>query len=132
MGLDQLGIPAVGTFVSKESGHTPSHITLLVIPSWCRKPPLIVGSPKVITLGHVPHNAWSTRHSLTLVTSGMGVQGTTKAGARLQKQRMWTCLENRTRKRAPDAIHGQSSHASACHRVSNLKYDIASESTQRG
>ena len=100
MGLDQLGVLIVGTLVPKEGGHTLSLNTLLAIPPWSRKPPLIVGSLKVITSGHIPCNTWSTRHSLTLVTTGMGVQGTTKAGAGLQKQRMWTCLENRTRKRA--------------------------------
>ena len=37
---------------------------------------------------------------LMVVTTGVGVQGRTKAGAGLQKQSMLTCLENGTRKRA--------------------------------
>ena len=96
MALDQLGVPAEGTLVPKEGGHTLSLITLLAVPPSSRKPLFLVGSPKVITLGHKPCNTWSTRHPLTLVSTGMGLHGTTKAGAGLQKQRMWTCLENRT------------------------------------
>ena len=34
-----------------------------------------------------------------LVTTGMGVQGTTKAGAGLRMQQMWTYFKKRTRKR---------------------------------
>ena len=85
MGVDELGVLTVGTLVPKAGWNTLSIITLLVISPWSRKPLLIVGSPKVITLAHVPCNMWSTRHSHTLVTKGRGVQGTTKAGAGLQK-----------------------------------------------
>ena len=84
--------------VPKEDGHTFPFITLLIICPWSRSPPLLAGSQKIITLGHIPCNRWSARHSLTLVTTYMGVQRTTKAG--LQKQRMGGCLEDRTRCRA--------------------------------
>ena len=56
MGLDQLTVLIVGTFVPKEGGHTLSLITLVTIPPWSRKPRLPVASPKVITLGHIPCN----------------------------------------------------------------------------
>ena len=46
MGLDQSGVLTVGTFVSKEGGHTLLHNTLLVIPPWGRKPSLFIGSPR--------------------------------------------------------------------------------------
>ena len=62
MGRDQVGVLTVGTLVSKEGGHTLSHITLFVFPPWSRKPALIVGPPKVIIVGHIPCNTWSTRH----------------------------------------------------------------------
>ena len=39
-------------------------------------------------------------HSLTLVTTGMGVQGTTKADAGLEKQQMHRCLQDGTPLRA--------------------------------
>ena len=87
----------MSTPVPKESGQRLSLITLLAIPPWSRKPPFLVGSPRVITLMHIPCNKWSTRHSLRLELAGLGVQGTTKAGAGLQKQRMSTFLENRAR-----------------------------------
>ena len=45
MGLDQLGVLTVGTLVPKEGGHTLFDSTLLIIPPWCSKPPLFVGSP---------------------------------------------------------------------------------------
>ena len=45
MGLEQLGVLTVGALVAKEGG--PPRCSL----------------PKVITLGHVPCNTWSTRHS---------------------------------------------------------------------
>ena len=64
MGLNQLGVLTLGGPVPKAGGHTLPHITLLVFPPWSRRPLLIVGSPKVITRGHVPCNTWSTRHSL--------------------------------------------------------------------
>ena len=99
MGLDQLGVPTVATLVPKEGGHTLSLITLLAIPPWFEKPALLVGSPKMITLGHIPCNTWSTRHSVTLLTTSMGVQGTIKAAAELRKHGMWTCLKKRTGKR---------------------------------
>ena len=50
MDLDQSGILTVGTLVPKEGGHTLPHITLL-IPPWCRKPPLFVGSPRSLHQG---------------------------------------------------------------------------------
>ena len=71
MGLDQLGVLTEGTLVPKEGGHTLSLITLLAIPPWSRKPAFLVGS-LVITLGHIPCNKWSTRHSLTLEPTGTG------------------------------------------------------------
>ena len=83
-----------GTLVPKEGDHTLPFITLLASP-------LVYEATasrwllKVITLGHISCNTWSTRHSLTLVTTGMAVQGTTKAGAGLQKQQMCRCLEDR-------------------------------------
>ena len=43
MGLDQLGVLTVGTLVPNEGAHTLPHITLLIIPPWSRKPPLILG-----------------------------------------------------------------------------------------
>ena len=64
MGLDQSGVPTVGTLVPKEGGHTLLHNTLLVIPPWSRKPPFFVWLPKVITSGEFPCNTWSTRHTL--------------------------------------------------------------------
>ena len=85
MGPDQLGVLIVGTLVPKEGGHTLSFITLLAIPPWSKKPPFLVGSPKVIILGHIPCNTWSTRHSLTLETTGMGVEGTTNGWGRARK-----------------------------------------------
>ena len=63
MGLDRLGVVNVGTFVLKEGGHTLLHSTLLVIPPRSRKPPLR-WLPEVRTLGHIPCNLWSTRHTL--------------------------------------------------------------------
>ena len=62
MGLDQLGFKTVRTFVPKQGGHNMSHITMLLFLSWSTKPPLIIGSPKVITLEHISCNTWSTRH----------------------------------------------------------------------
>ena len=64
MGLEQLGVLTVGTLVAKGGGHTLLHSTLLVVPPWTRKTPLFVGSPKVITLGHIPCTTWSTRHRI--------------------------------------------------------------------
>ena len=46
MGLDQLGVLTLGTFVPKEGGHTLLHSTLFVIPPWSRKLPLFVGFPR--------------------------------------------------------------------------------------
>ena len=89
----------MGMLVSKRSGHTLSLITLLAIPPWSRKPLFLVGSPRVITLGQILCNTWSTRPSLALETTRMGVQGTTKARAGPQKQRMCRCLDNRSRSR---------------------------------
>ena len=99
MGLDQLGVLTIGTLVPKEGGHTLSLITLLAIPPWSRKPPFLVGSAKIIALGHIPCNSWSSRHSLTVETTDNRLQGTTKAGARLQKQLMCNGLE----KAGPDS-----------------------------
>ena len=64
MGLDQLGVLTVGTRFPKEGEHTLLHSTLLVIPPWSSKPPIFVGSRKVITSGQIPCNTWSTRHTL--------------------------------------------------------------------
>ena len=57
MGLDRSGVLTVGTLVPKEGGHTLPHNTLLVIPSWSRKPPLFVGSPTSLHQGssHATH-----------------------------------------------------------------------------
>ena len=85
MGVNQIGVLTVGTLVLKEGEHTLLHSTLLVCPPSNGQPLFIVGSPKVIALGHVPCDAWSTRHSLTLGITSMGVQGTTQGGAGLQK-----------------------------------------------
>ena len=46
MGLDQSGVPTVGTLVPKAGVHTFLHSTLLVIPPWSSKPPLFVGPPR--------------------------------------------------------------------------------------
>ena len=46
MGLDQLGVPTVGTLVPKVGDHTLLHSTLLVISPWSSKPRLFVGSPR--------------------------------------------------------------------------------------
>ena len=54
MGLDQSGVPTVGLLVPKEGRHTLPHNTLLVIPPWCSKPPLFVGSPRSLHQGS-PH-----------------------------------------------------------------------------
>ena len=54
MGLDQLGVLAVGTLVPKEGGHTLSLITLLAIPPWSRKPPILILSPMSL---EIPENA---------------------------------------------------------------------------
>ena len=62
MGLDQPGVLTLGTLVPKEGGHTLSVITLLAIRPWYRMPPLLVRSPRVIRLGHLPGSTWSTRH----------------------------------------------------------------------
>ena len=58
MVLDQLGVLTVGTLVPKEAGHTLSLITLLAIPPWSRRPAFLIGSPKVISIGHIPWNTW--------------------------------------------------------------------------
>ena len=65
MGLDQSGVPTVGTLVPKEGGHTLLHSTLLVIPAWSKKPPLFVGSPRSLHQGnsHATHGQQGT-HSL--------------------------------------------------------------------
>ena len=99
MGLDQLGVVTVGMHIPKEGGHIMFLITLLANPPWSRKPLFLVCSPKVTTLGHIACIRWSTRQSLTLETTCMGLQGTTKAGARLQSKRMCRCFENRSRLR---------------------------------
>ena len=75
MGLTKLGVLTVNTLVPKGGGHTLCFITLVAIPLWSRKPPLLAGSPKVITLGHIPCNTWSTKHPLMLVATAMGLQG---------------------------------------------------------
>ena len=54
MGLDQSGVLTVGSHVPKEGRHTLPHNTLLVIPPWCSKPPLFVGSPRSLRQGS-PH-----------------------------------------------------------------------------
>ena len=46
MGLDESGVLTVGSLVPKEGRQTLPHNTLLVIPPWCSKPPLLVGSPR--------------------------------------------------------------------------------------
>ena len=46
MGLDQLGVLTLGKLVPNQGGQTLSLITLLAIPPWSRKAPLLVGSPK--------------------------------------------------------------------------------------
>ena len=51
MGLDQSGVPTVGTLVPKEGRHTLLHNTLLVIPPWSSKPPFFVGSPRSLHEG---------------------------------------------------------------------------------
>ena len=65
MGLDQSGVPTVGTLVPKEGGHTLPHNTLLVIPPWSRKPPLFVGCRRSLHQGssHAAHVQQGT-HSL--------------------------------------------------------------------
>ena len=54
MDLDQSGVLTMGSLVSKEGRHTLPHNTLLVIPSWCSKPPFFVGSPRSLHQGS-PH-----------------------------------------------------------------------------
>ena len=51
MGLGQSGVLTVGTLVPMEGGHTLLHNTLLVIPPWSSKPPLLVGSPRSLHQG---------------------------------------------------------------------------------
>ena len=65
MSLDQSGVLTLGTLVPKEGGHTLLHSTLLVIPPWSRKPPLFVGSLRLLHQGssHAPHGQQGT-HSL--------------------------------------------------------------------
>ena len=70
MGLDQLGVLSMGNLVANDNGHSLSLITLLAIPPWYRKTLFLL--TLVITLGRIPYNTWSTRHSLTLVTTGIG------------------------------------------------------------
>ena len=63
MGLDQLGVLTVGTLVPKEGGHTlPSTSCLPFLPGLGSYRSSV--APKVITLGHIPCNMLSTRHSL--------------------------------------------------------------------
>ena len=51
MGVDQSPVLTVGTLLPKVGGHTLLHCTLLVIPPWCRKLPLFVGSRRTLYQG---------------------------------------------------------------------------------
>ena len=62
MGLNQFGVLTVGTLVPKQGGHTLLHNTLLVVPPWCRKPPLFLGSLRSLHQGssHATHGQQGT------------------------------------------------------------------------
>ena len=62
MGLDHSGVLTAGTLVPMEGGQTLLRNTLLVIPSWSRKPSFFVGSPRSSHQGspHATHGQQGT------------------------------------------------------------------------
>ena len=73
----------MGTLVPKEDGHTLLLNTLLAIPPWSRKPPLIVGSPNLRArpMQHVVNKALThaSNHRHGSAGHNQGSGGTPKA-----------------------------------------------------